>query len=207
MCLYICGIRDFMNLDGLELVTAARQKRVLAYRQAEDRARSLAAGLLLRRFCGVTGDAQLDYGENGKPRLKDPGLHFNLSHSGDYVLLATSDNEVGADIEKISPKNWDGVAKRCFQPEERRWLLQEGGDEAFFYLWTAKESVAKALGLGLALDPRSFGVRPFSAAAHRIAGKEIFLDWRRHDGHIICRAVLNRPDAGGLSVVGPLDLL
>ncbi len=207
MCLYICNISDFMNLEGLELVTAARKKRVLAYRRAADRARSLAAGLLLRRFCGVADDAQLVYGENGKPGLKDQSLYFNLSHSGDYALLATSDNEVGADIEKIAAHS-EAVARRCFRPEEQEWLMRrEDRDRAFFHLWTAKESVAKVLGLGLSLDPQSFCVLPPDKSARRIAGKNLFLDWQDHDGHIICRAASNRPDKGGLSIVNSRELL
>ena len=117
MGLYICDIADFMNLDGLELVTPGRKKRVLAYRQPPDRARSLAAGLFLRKFCGVRDDAQLAYGENEKPYLKNQGLYFNISHSGSYVALATSETEVGVDIEKIAPRRED-IIGRCFQPED-----------------------------------------------------------------------------------------
>jgi phosphopantetheinyl transferase len=206
MSLYICDISDFMNLDGLGLVTPARKTRVLAYRQAADRARSLVSGLLLRRFCGVTDDGQLHYGENGKPALKDQSLCFNLSHSGNYVALAVAENEVGVDIEKVAPYH-RAVPARCFQADEQEWLERQGTDEAFYYLWTAKESVMKALGQGLSLSPPSFSVLPVDSSPRQIAGKTMYLDWLPHDGHMLCRAVLNHPEPFAPRMVNPPDVL
>lgn len=190
MCLYICNIADFTTLPGLELLPPARQSRVMSYRQPKDRVRCLLSGLLLRRFCGVVADAQLCYGENGKPGLKDHSLCFNISHSGDYVVLATGEDEVGVDIERCRPYH-RGVPGRFFQPEEEEWLRQQANDEAFFYLWTGKESVMKLLGLGLALPAQSFSVLPMDSSPHAVTGKTMFFEWLAYQGHIICRATFN----------------
>ena len=64
------------------------RKKICTYVQAADKARCLAAGLLLRRICGVTDDVQLWHGENGKPYLRKGGIYFNISHSGKYAVLA-----------------------------------------------------------------------------------------------------------------------
>ena len=133
MQLFISGIQPFMNLQGLELVTDSRKRRIQAYVRPEDKARRLVAGLLLRNVCGVTDDSQLMYGKNGKPYLKDKSIYFNLSHSGDYVVLAVADYEVGVDIEKIEPYD-HAIAARCFTQGESEWLQSQGTDEAFYRL-------------------------------------------------------------------------
>jgi phosphopantetheinyl transferase len=187
MQLFISGIHPFMDLNGIELVTAERRERIHAYIQSEDKARALVAVLLLRRFCGITDDSQLMYGKNGKPYLKNKNIYFNISHSGDYVVLAIADNEVGVDIEKIEPYD-HAVAARCFTRQESEWLQSQGTDEAFCRLWTAKESIMKSSGLGFALSPETFCVLPMDESAHFIDGENWFLEWRVHDGHVICCA-------------------
>ena len=59
------------------------------------------------------GDLVFSYSDYGKPGLKMPGVHFNLSHSGDYAMIVLSDRPVGVDIEgrKMDITN---VAKRFF---------------------------------------------------------------------------------------------
>ena len=44
-----------------------------------------------------------EYGELGKPQIVNIPKKFNLSHSGDYVVCAVGDGEVGADIQKWVP--------------------------------------------------------------------------------------------------------
>jgi 4'-phosphopantetheinyl transferase len=176
-----------MELVGIDLVTNSRKKRIHAYKQTADKARCLAAGLLLRKFCGITDDSQLTSLENGKPYLKDSDMYFNISHSGNYVVLALSKSEVGVDIEKITPY-CDAVALHCFTPPEIEWMRKEGSDEAFYWLWTAKESIMKASGCGFSLPPESFCVVPVDSSPKRVAGKSWSLDWLYYDGHMICRA-------------------
>lgn len=52
---------------------------------------------------------------NGKPVVRHiPSFHFNLSHSGDWVVCAIDDAPVGIDIEEIKPIDL-AIAKRFFQ--------------------------------------------------------------------------------------------
>ena len=93
---------------------------------------------------------------NGKPIFKDyPDIHFNISHSGKYVVCAVADTPVGVDIEGSRPIK-GAVAKRFYSDEENEWVsaaetpsLQE---QRFFRLWTLKEAYAKATGEGIALS-------------------------------------------------------
>ena len=186
MKIYISGIDGLMSLDGLELVTPARKKQIEKYVRLEDKARSLAAGLLMRHVCGVTDDAQIFYGKDCKPYTKN--MKFNISHSGDYVALAVAESEVGVDIEKIRGYS-EKVAARCFTADELEWMGRRGTCESFFRLWTAKESLMKALGLGLKLAPKSFSALPLDSTPRQIGGKTWSLSSHLHDGHVISSAV------------------
>jgi phosphopantetheinyl transferase len=146
------------------------------------------------------------FGENGKPGLKNGGFCFNLSHSGEYAVLATAGGEVGVDIEKAVPVSGT-VAARCFTAAERDWMRRQGRDDAFFTVWTAKESVMKGFGAGFSLAPETFTVLPIDASPHRIGGKDWFLDWLAHDGHIICRAVSGQAEETEVTVLPPDELL
>lgn len=91
------------------------------------------------------------YGAHGKPMIADFPKHFNLSHSGDYVVCAVSDGEVGVDIQKWVPFK-ERTAERFFAPEEWKLLqtLPMGQrTEMFYRLWTRKEAYGKYTGLGI----------------------------------------------------------
>ena len=91
------------------------------------------------------------YGENGKPYFKNYPYYFNLSHSGDYVVCAFSDREVGADIQIHRAANMEKLAGRYFSPAEADALGQAEDREAFFFrLWARKEAYGKLTGRGLA---------------------------------------------------------
>ena len=104
---------------------------------------------------GVLGYHAEDPG--GKPRLRrHPGIHFNLSHSGRWVACAVHRGPVGLDVEEVRDRN-PLPAERVLAPAELRRFaqLRPPAARAFFYrLWTLKESLLKAMGSGLGLDPR-----------------------------------------------------
>ena len=78
-------------------------------------------------------------GEHGKPYLKErKDVFFNLSHSGDYVLCAVSDKEVGADIQKRHDRDVTGILRKILNPREQ--------PDDFFLLFSAKEAFAKCMG-------------------------------------------------------------
>jgi 4'-phosphopantetheinyl transferase len=90
----------------------------------------------------------------GKPRLAGAhaGLHFNLSHSGDWVALAWSQlAPVGVDIEARA-NNFAELLPYCANPTEQVELRADPRPErAFLQLWTRKEAVLKAHGSGLSV--------------------------------------------------------
>ena len=167
--LYIAStdaLRDEKRFARLKLtIPPARREKLDAFRHDGARRLSLAASLLLVRALqdeGLRADeiAVTEYGKPYLPRL--PDVHFSLSHSGDTALCAVSPKEIGCDIE--APHRYDEkIAKRFFHSAEQEWLFSRPADEqadAFFRLWTCKESFIKAIGLGLSLPLDSFAVIP-----------------------------------------------
>jgi len=80
-----------------------------------------------------------------------PGLHFNLSHSGDLALIALATVPVGVDLERDAPADAQALAQIWFTPAEQARLAR--GDDDFLSLWTAREAVLKAMGTGLSGEP------------------------------------------------------
>ncbi len=143
---------------------AVEQEKESHYVQLADRQRHrLAHGLkrcLLAQFSGQE-EQQLQFQTTayGKPYLVRPeksNLKFNLSHSGDWAALALAKKiEIGIDIESakvLADSDWRDLAL----------LIRHQNDpvinnvQDFYRLWVIKESVVKALGLGLSLPLNEF---------------------------------------------------
>lgn len=98
-----------------------------------------------------------DYGEQGKPSLRMDharSLDFNLSHSGDWGLVAiTPGFAVGVDLEQIVPKkSLQQLADYAFDDEEKRLFSTFSAarrQRGFYRLWTLKEARQKLPGVGL----------------------------------------------------------
>ncbi len=98
---------------------------------------------------------------HGKPRVVDAeGLDFNLSHSGDLVLLVVGQNRlVGVDLERTGTGVQPLELLRWFGPSGN--FIRDLPDElAALRLWTAAEARLKMIGLGLAGFPRTLACCP-----------------------------------------------
>lgn len=75
-------------------------------------------------------------------------LDFNISHSGDYVVLGiTRIGRIGVDIEKIDEKiNIKQISPLVFSASER--ISINNTVRNFFMLWTKKEALLKSIGTG-----------------------------------------------------------
>jgi 4'-phosphopantetheinyl transferase len=100
---------------------------------------------------------QFDRDRRGKPCVAgdgDAGLQFSVTHSSGIGLYALRrGHPVGVDVERTAPGfAWMDVASTIFSRHELDRMKELPDDqrlEAFFALWTRKEAVAKAVGLGL----------------------------------------------------------
>lgn len=141
----------FFNMKGKFKNMLAMQHNLLSGLMVKCVARSI--------FGFSRTETSLAYGENSKPYFdRRPSLHFNVSHSGQWVVAAFSDKPVGIDIEKIREVNLQ-IAHRFFSPEEISNLMRTPEHirkSCFFNFWTLKESYLKAIGTGLTRPLSSF---------------------------------------------------
>ena len=120
-------------------------------------------GRLLIRYTGIDRAPEIVRGDRGKPYAPTlAGIDFNLSHARDHVLIAIARNQpLGVDLERIDRKiEIEDIARRYFSSAEAdaiEALPVAIRLAAFLRLWTCKEAVLKALGVGL-----SFGLEKVS---------------------------------------------
>jgi len=124
---------------------------------------------VLGSYLGIGPEClDLALSEQGKPYLVDEsgpgaGLAFNLSHSGELILLAvTSGRQVGIDLERMAgDPPFREMARLAFSPREQEQLFSlpvHLQPAAFYRCWTRKEAFLKARGSGFSLPSNSFDV-------------------------------------------------
>jgi 4'-phosphopantetheinyl transferase len=144
--------------------------RAARFRREPDRLRFIVGRAtrreLLARAVGVDPSAlAFDEDGHGKPRMR-PGAgaqrHFNSSHSGQWVLHAFADVEIGVDIEQVRAEM---AALEDFawvlSPDERAYVLSAGESlraAALATVWVRKEAYVKALGEGLSRSLPDIGI-------------------------------------------------
>jgi len=101
--------------EWLPILSTDERARLQRFRQPADRDRALLAGCLLRAVAGrhlsiPPGSAPIerrcpDCGQpHGRARIIGAELDVSVSHSGDWVVVATSEaGPVGVDVERIDP--------------------------------------------------------------------------------------------------------
>ncbi len=124
--------------------------------------RFLLRNLLSARLGLAPVEIVLSFGDKGKPALAGAlasACHFNLAHSGDWLVLSVSDrSELGVDIERVRAlPDMDDLARRIMHVEEHRVYQQlpsGARTHYFFRIWAAKEAFVKwsGRGIGFGLD-------------------------------------------------------
>lgn len=152
-------LRQLLSLDELQ-----RADRFVF--EKDRQAYTVARGLLRQKLAEATGrepnNLTFEYNNFGKPFLVGvPNLSFNLSHSGDGMVLAISDGRtVGIDLEDTSrPVEIHQIAPHFFAPQEVEMLNTLPDQvQGFFTCWTRKEAYVKARGKGLSIPLDQFVV-------------------------------------------------
>ena len=127
-------------------------ERALRYHFKQDANNYVLGRLLLKRGLVAIGLGNkfqnISFQEDGKPIIE--GIHFNISHSGSLVVCAIStEGIIGIDVEKEKQVNLEDF-KSWFTNTE--WFDINNASkpiQKFYWYWTRKESVIKALGVKL----------------------------------------------------------
>ena len=144
-------VEDFRSY--FKYLSSKKKTQIEKYYFDKDKLRCFFSHMLLhygtKKLTGIIID-KLDFNYNkfGKPELNiGHNIYFNISHSGDWVVCAFSNDDVGVDVEII--KNVDfKIVDRYFSKEEIyefNTLSEEEKKERFFDYWTLKESFIKNL--------------------------------------------------------------
>lgn len=162
------------------------RERVMKYRTLQDRKRALLSRLMCRRasaaVLGLDSFAEIEIGrtKGKKPFLKRPrpadaalsNFNFNISHEGDWVVLASEPVCVcgvdvaappecrpgarcpdmsKAELTELTREEWEAVRQAgLLEPASVPKALR--GYDVFQRHWSAKEAFVKARGDGIAFD-------------------------------------------------------
>jgi len=160
-----CYNPDFHD-SLLQFLPEAGRIRVKDRLNNSSKLQTVAGELLARYSVGQylqspLQEISLVFGEKGKPHIGNlSDVHFNISHSGNYVVCAVAPNEIGIDVERIRRVNLR-IAERFFSHSEISDLMALGEEARMHYfitLWTIKESYLKAIGRGLTQHLNSFTI-------------------------------------------------
>ncbi len=171
MCLMldISTVPDAALPDLIGSMSNQEKNMFASIRPDEARRARVATRAALRRvLSGLTGlspmQVPLEVGPYGKLFVANfSSLHFNVSHSGHFCLLAFSqDGDIGCDIEQAGRiESIETLADVVLHPKEAQVILALQGaaaEDAFLRCWVRKEAVLKALGVGFTVDPKSVNV-------------------------------------------------
>jgi 4'-phosphopantetheinyl transferase len=165
-------IQDKVLLDKYLSISSNNEKeKINRYRFEKDRHNCLVTRGLLRyvlsEYTNIPPES-LEFEENRygklsiKPGLTNIPIKFNLSHAGGLTACALIlSHDIGIDIEDSTKKIDLDIANHFFPEQESNYiknLPEHKKKDAFFDLWTLKESYIKAKGHGLSipLDKFSF---------------------------------------------------
>jgi 4'-phosphopantetheinyl transferase len=166
-----CGEVDAQCYTGFaRSLSDGERARALSLPEARRREFVAAHGLLrwqLAALLSVSAEQLVFRPQppHGKPQLhwpQVPDIDVNISHADGMVVSAVGRAaRVGVDLEPVGRKVGRAVIERYFAEPEQRWLAGCDDPQASaIMVWTLKEAVAKALGLGLQAGFSEFAVLP-----------------------------------------------
>ncbi len=158
ICLDITSVQEEQYNKLFEQASQERKTKANRFLHREDAKRCILGEALLKRcyqelFSGEKFP-EIIVSDSGKPYFKGVDkVHFNISHSGKWVVAAVSDQEVGIDVEKVCVQS-DSVLKAVLTEKEYATIVNIPEQDDFFVrYWTIKESYVKLLGQGLRIHP------------------------------------------------------
>ena len=178
----------------LSIINPGEIARSNKYFHTKDKNRFIISRGALRHILGKylnrsPNSIEFGIGENKKPYLVNSDLHYNISHSGDWILCAVSNPEIGADVELINHDfKYQEVIEDNFSSDEVNYIRQNLSIERFFMLWTRKEALTKATGKGLDEDlkliPCLDGVHPAQSDVISSANDWLISSFKLYEDYI-----------------------
>jgi 4'-phosphopantetheinyl transferase len=147
------------DLDSADITAMKSYGRPELQNRFVVRRSTLRRLLALELGIDVPKKLRIKFEEGGKPWLEGFPVHFSISSSGQFGLVAVSAHcPIGVDIEIHNPK-MASLDMHFLASEEINLLKAEQNDTAnFFRIWARKESVIKATGDGMSFPLKTISV-------------------------------------------------
>lgn len=144
----------FAKKMALEVLSDREQDKSSRLFNQQDKERYVVSKYCLREILShflsiAPAEIKFHFEEHHKPATL--GIDFNISHTGDFILLAVSQKPIGIDVEYLN-RNFDfeSILDISFSPNEIEYIGKPVVDTVNFYsLWTRKEALLKAVGEGI----------------------------------------------------------
>lgn len=175
--LYIFDSRDksFTDLKDFANLTKEELEQFEEFRIEKVKKEKIISYYLKKTYVG-----DFYIGEHGKPLSKN--TFFNISHSKEVIVLATSKNiPVGVDIEVIKERR-EPLVRYVANEEEYEYIQS---DMDFIEVWTSKESLMKCSGLGLDMNMKVIPSFPFEGKK-TYEGVNYFSKMVKKEDYVIC---------------------
>lgn len=148
-----------LDIGNINLETISLEKELSAnilsivskYKLQDDYLRSLVGWYLLTKYLKEDffidlKKENIEFNQYNKPYI-NKNIHFNITHSGNFVGIIISNNECGIDIEVYKEnRDWDKIRKIILNEENNNYTIEE-----LVKVWTMKEAYFKRIGTGINL--------------------------------------------------------
>lgn len=197
--------------DGLPPPATMEIEHASRHSDANQRAGFLARRRIARAVLSMMLDVpaeniEIGQGETGEPLVLAPSGVFHLSFAarGKLALIGIGTRPIGVDLEILEPDML--IPWNMLRADERASLEKLPESErasAFCALWTAKEAVVKALGLGFRMPPEAIHIAGWEEgeelAVARLDAPSGVLKPRSRQWHLkTCRNLVVAELTGGL---------
>ncbi|NVK09320.1 MAG: 4'-phosphopantetheinyl transferase superfamily protein [Tenacibaculum sp.] len=151
--------------SNLHFLPKNYQNKLLRYRRWQDVQLSLIGRLLLKKgmsfFDQEVKLQELYFTKYNKPYFEDNNVSFNISHSGEMVVVYMTNKykNIGIDIEENHKLKIEDFKNQMTDYEEEKIFNSNNPLNEFFTYWTQKEAALKAHGNGLLVPLQSFEIK------------------------------------------------
>ena len=132
------------------LLPSSRKQKIDAKYIQKDKKIAIIEYFLVKKLLKLKKCPDFEYTKNGKPYIKNK--HFNISHSDNFLVVATAKKELGVDVQKLIEYK-DHLARYvCNDAEYKKISRAKNKSLELTKLWTKKESYIKLQGKTIFCD-------------------------------------------------------
>ncbi len=194
--------------DVIRFISEEEQKRAEKFHFTEDRDTYVFSHAYLRLILAsrlMTRPDKIRFGRDAfnKPTLEGLSYNFNITHTKQSFAVAVSQYyNVGIDMENISRKaDLSSIVKSYFSTGDQEFIQHPGGNstDRFFLLWTRKEALLKAIGVGITTDLTQYEVQNEQTGSKDETQSDMDFYIHRYNHHIYTKKI----EKSYLSVASP----